>query len=104
MTNIDHTNCEHERTSKARAKCRRDLASGATTPKAGKASSKEVDFSGSGGAQGTTPRDRWNACDVCGVERAILKGTPKIEKRLLFVGEKCSYYLNTAEDREYLLK
>lgn len=102
---MDHTNCDHPRTSGARAKCRRQnkapwphppLYSLGPPPKA--ASVKEVDFRGSGGKSGQVPRDRDKQCDVCGVERVMLRGTPPIEQRILYVGEKCSYYLNDAPD------
>lgn len=92
---IDHSNCEHASTSSARAKCRRAIANGDT---ARPASTKEIDFRGGGGKKASTPRDRDKQCDICGVERISMRGTPPLEKTLLFVGDKCAYYLNDAPD------
>lgn len=95
---ISHKDCDHESTSRARAKCRRQQAGGSV---------KEVDFSkaekrSGGGKQptnGQAPRDRENECDVCGVERVIAKGTDVLTGRTLYVGPKCQYMINGAEDR-----
>jgi hypothetical protein len=85
---IDHSKCDHERTSKARAKCRRGDTS---TPRA---TPKEVDFSkGSGSKAPTTPRDKDAACMICGVERWEYRGRDKVADSLLYVGTKCFYYI-----------
>ena len=95
---INHSNCDHPRTPSARAKCRR-AQQGGSTPKA---SSKEVDFSKGGGTSGSTPRDRDKQCDVCGVERIVLRGTDPLTGVILSVGEKCSYMLKISEDVQAL--
>ena len=93
---IDHSNCDHPSTSSARAKCRRSIKSG-STPRP-QATEKEIDFSGSGGAQSTTPRDRFNACDNCGVERVTVKGTDPVDGILKYVGNRCEYIVRHAKD------
>lgn len=91
---IDHSKCDHERTSKARARCRRQQVGGKD-----RASTRTVDFSkGGGGKKASTPRDRDKQCDICGVERITMRGTPPLENIMLYVGDKCSYYLNDATD------
>lgn len=97
---IDHTNCDHDRTSSARAKCRRAVKSG-STPRPS-ASPKEVNFGGSGGASAQTPRDRDMQCDVCGVERIELRGTDPLTNTIISVGAKCAYMLRQADDVRYL--
>lgn len=94
---IDHTNCDHPRTSSARAKCRRAHRNGGETP-ARKASKKDVDFGGGGGSKASTPRDRDMQCDVCGVERIELRGTDPLNGVILSVGAKCSYMLKQSHD------
>lgn len=89
---INHTNCEHPSTSSARAKCRRGIAQGNATPKI-------IDTrDGTPTGRPRTPSDPAKCCDICGVERISAKGTPPIERRLIFVGPKCEYYLNDAPD------
>jgi hypothetical protein len=94
---IDHSNCDHERTSKARAKCRRALANGAEAPKADK---KELDFRGSGGVSSKTPRDKERECMVCGVERFEARGRDMISGSYLYVGEKCMYMIQNDPDAQ----
>lgn len=93
---IDHTNCDHPRTSGARAKCRRAHRNGGETGTKG--STKEVDFSGGAGTKASTPRDKDMQCDVCGVERIELRGTDPINGVILSVGAKCSYMLKQSDD------
>lgn len=92
---IDHSKCDHERTRAARAKCRRG---GDSTPRKAKASSKDVDFSGSGGQKGQTPRDRDKQCDVCGVERIAYFGLDVLSGVRLYVGERCYYMVKRDPD------
>lgn len=94
---IDHSNCDHPRTSSARAKCRRAQAGGGSTPKR-KASEKEVDFKGSGGATPQTPRDRSDECHICGVERIEFKGTDAWTGLHVLVGERCAWRVKRAND------
>lgn len=90
---IDHSNCDHPATSSARAKCRRAHRNG------GEVKTKSRDTRrGDPTGRPATPNDKADACDICGVERIVAKGTPPLEKRLLFVGAKCAYYLNDAPD------
>lgn len=95
MTNIDHSKCEHARTSSARAKCRRGGSNSEV-----KASTKEVDFRGSGGKKGSTPRDRENQCMVCGVERFEYRGHDKLTGTMLYVGDKCFYMVKDDDDAQ----
>jgi hypothetical protein len=96
---IDHSSCDHERTPKARAKCRRARAEGEdSTPKRVKkgASVKELDFTPEEKERnrGTTPRDRDMQCDVCGIERIVAHGKHRLRDLHMYVGEKCFYYLD----------
>ena len=50
----------------------------------------------------STPRDRDKQCDICGVERISMRGTPLVEGYMIFVGDKCAYYLNGATDVKVL--
>lgn len=87
---IDHSQCDHPRTSSARAKCRRAAAGGDAGPKR-KASTKEVDFEGSGGAKPQTPRDKGDECHTCGVERIEFYGRDAFTGLPVMVGEKCAW-------------
>lgn len=93
---MSHRDCEHESTPSARAKCRRLQAKGDNPPKA--ASKRQIDFSGGGGATQQTPRDRDRACMVCGVEPISWRGTDPMTDRLLYVGDKCRYYIKRSLD------
>jgi len=93
---IDHTNCDHPRTSSARAKCRRAHRNGDGAPTT--ATPKDIDFGSGGGTSGSTPRDKDKQCDVCGVERIELRGTDPLTGVILHVGAKCSYMLMRADD------
>jgi hypothetical protein len=96
---IDHTNCDHPRTSGARAKCRRAHRNGGATP-------TDIDFTERAPREKAkpkgTPRDRDMQCDVCGVERIEIRGTDPLTGVILSVGEKCSYVLKIADDVEAL--
>jgi hypothetical protein len=91
---IDHTTCDHPRTSGARAKCRRAHRNGDTAP----ATTKDVDFGRGSSKKASTPRDRDMQCDICGVERIALRGTDPISGLILTVGDKCSYMLKQSAD------
>lgn len=90
---INHSNCDHPRTSSARAKCRKAQANGKVHTDASQgATPVEVDMRRSdptGKAQ--TPRDRDKQCDVCGVERIAYRGLDVISGVVLYVGERCYY-------------
>lgn len=92
---INHSNCDHPRTSSARAKCRRAQKNGATP--------HDVDFTEVWEEKAPkrpkgTPRDRDMQCDVCGVERIEIRGTDPLTGVVISVGEKCSYMLKQSED------
>lgn len=100
---INHSNCDHPSTSSARAKCRRQLAAGGE----GKAPRKKMGATprepgGKDDNYGQTPREKWMECDKCGVERIAYKGTDPVSKVLIYVGEKCYWYIKDAPDRSPL--
>ena len=97
---MNHSDCDHPRTSSARAKCRRRQAGG-STPKRERATTKEVDF-GRASGDVRTPSDPAMQCDVCGVERVALRGTDPLSGMILTVGERCSYMLRRSDDVEAL--
>lgn len=92
---INHSNCSHPSTSSARSKCRKAKAgggeytgSGGATPRViGEKSTAERD------TYGQTPRDRDKQCDVCGVERIAWRGLDVISGIVLYVGDRCKYYV-----------
>jgi hypothetical protein len=105
---IDHSNCDHPSTSSARAKCRRARASGKESTSNGEkregATPKTVFF---GKAhhdpnrernRGTTPRDKFNQCHICGIEKIEFSGTDPVSGILLFVGERCTYRIENEPD------
>lgn len=47
---------------------------------------------------GQTPRDRDKECDKCGVEKIEYRGTDMITGILIYVGEKCRWYIKDADD------
>lgn len=83
---IDHSNCEHERSKAARARCRRGVAP----------TTEEMNH-------GITPRDRENQCMVCTVEKIEFRGTDIFTGRLLYVGERCAYLVKRSSDFEAIL-
>lgn len=102
---INHSNCDHPSTSGARAKCRRAQASGEAGPKRKRmgATPREV---------GTrdddnycqTPNRKDMECHVCGVERITWQGTDPLNHILRFVGDKCRYLIQDAEDLQAVEK
>jgi hypothetical protein len=113
---INHTDCTHEKTKAARAKCRRThmepwprppLYSLGPPPGGSKRDAVGLPASWGGKAnhnpdrernRGTTPRDRDKQCMNCGVERIGWAGTDPYTGRLLFVGERCTYLVERAPD------
>lgn len=97
---INHSNCKHPSTSGARSKCRKARAAGTeftaeegATPKVvGTRAPAEKDN------YGQTPRDRDKQCDVCGVERIAWRGLDVISGIVLYVGQKCFYYVKADPD------
>lgn len=95
---IDHSACEHERSPKARAKCRREK-SGATP--------KDVDFTSTPSPRERKPKERKGAprdksaeCRVCGIEPIAWRGTDPLTGVLLYVGKDCEYYIRHSPDKE----
>lgn len=94
---ISHAECSHPSTPGARAKCRRARANGQevkTTERVSVATPKET---GRERNRGTTPRDRDLQCDVCGVERIMWRGCDVLTGLLLYVGERCFYYVKEGD-------
>lgn len=97
MTN--HTDCDHPKTSGARAKCRRARATG-----------KEVDFSSTprrrvpkepepyGAFNSRTPRDKDRECTVCHCERITVRGTDYKTGLLLYTCDRCAWRIKGADD------
>ena len=105
---IDHSACSHPRTPKDRAKCRKlraqqgfhpPLYSLGPPPKARKkgATAKRIDADDN---YGQTPARRDMECHKCGVERIAYRGTDPISGILLYVGERCYWYIKNSPDRE----
>ena len=94
---INHSTCDHPSTSGARSKCRKARAAGKEYT-GQEATPREVDFSKAGrksekDTYGQTPRDRHMQCDVCGVERIAWRGLDVITQVVLYVGDRCKYYV-----------
>jgi len=94
---INHSNCDHESSRAARAKCRRGATQG-DAPKR-KVMGREKREAGDTDSYGQTPRDRDKQCDNCGVEKIAYRGTDPLTGILKFVGEKCEYIVRRSEDR-----
>ena len=47
---------------------------------------------------GQVPRERWQECDNCGVERVAFRGTDPLTRVLRYVGPKCFYTIKRADD------
>lgn len=93
---INHSDCDHPRTSSARARCRRQKAGGDSKPTRQRAAPQtEKDEESS---YGQVPRDRHMQCDVCGVERIAYKGLDVLTGVTLYVGEKCYYMVKRDPD------
>lgn len=98
---IDHSQCDHPRTSGARAKCRRRQGQGGATP-------KEVDFTKtrSSGRKGRdtskTPSQKGDECMICGLEWATMRGTDPLSGILLYVGDTCEYMVRHSPDKEHI--
>ena len=97
---INHSNCKHPSTSGARSKCRKARASGKEFTAEEGATPMELDLSKSTSRKkddedryGQTPRDRDKQCDVCGVERIAWRGLDVISNVVLYVGQRCKYYV-----------
>lgn len=101
---IDHSKCEHPRTSSARAKCRRQQAGDDSTPKRkrGGGSVKVIDLGSDGRPQ--TPRFKSDECHTCGVERIAYSGTDAWTSLPVLVGEKCLWRVRRADDFRVLVE
>jgi len=78
---IDHSNCDHDRTKTARARCRRGVPP----------ITEDLNH-------GTTPRDLDKQCMNCGVEKIVMRGTDPVTGRMMFVGMRCEYLVRHATD------
>ena len=94
---IDHTNCNHEKTRSARARCRRQIAGGAPRPKA---TPKEIGGDPTIGSDGKpqTPRFKSDECHTCGVEKIEFAGTDQWTGLQVFVGERCAWRVKRSDD------
>ena len=97
---INHSNCKHPSTSGARSKCRKARAAGSEFTAEEGATPRDLDLSKSTSRKkddedryGQTPRDRDKQCDVCGVERIAWRGLDVISDIVLYVGQRCKYYV-----------
>ena len=95
---INHSTCEHPSTSAARSRCRKARAAGGEYKGPEGATPREVDFSKAKSkpdkdTYGQTPRDRHMQCDVCGVEKIAWRGLDVISQVVLYVGDRCKYYV-----------
>lgn len=108
---ISHDTCDHEKTSAARAKCRRQRkgTDGGGESRTGSVSEKKASKADiwMGKAhhnpnrernRGTTPRDKNRECMNCHVEVIGFAGTDPLTGILMFVGEKCTYLIEKSED------
>jgi hypothetical protein len=108
---INHSNCDHPRTSSARAKCRRSggnysekvgfappLYSLGPPPGPGRRVIGKKEREERDDNYGQTPRDKEKECMVCGVERIEFKGTDPLTGLTLYVGERCTYMVKRADD------
>jgi hypothetical protein len=113
---ISHSECDHPKTPSARAKCRRLRSrdggaggEGAVREKGGSRATPKSEWGGKAHHDpdrerntGQVPRDRHLQCDICGVERIMVKGTDPLTGILIYVGERCSYMVERQPDFEVL--
>jgi hypothetical protein len=97
---ISHAQCDHESTSKARAKCRREK--GLVKKKEGGATPRSLDFSKTRTRDeddnyGQCPSRREDECHVCHVEWISHKGTDAWTGLTVYVGSKCMWRLKKTE-------
>lgn len=93
---IDHSQCEHPRTSGARAKCRRangNYKEDGSTPKQKRVAKVDGDDN-----YGQTPRDKGDECHTCGVERIEFYGRDAFTGLPVFVGERCAWRVKRSQD------
>lgn len=95
---IDHSKCDHPRTSKERAKCRRAQQDGDAPPARKKMGATPREVGGKEDNYGQVPRERWMECDQCGVERITHRGTDPVTGVLRYVGPKCLWTIKRAPD------
>jgi hypothetical protein len=106
---IDHSGCDHPRSSSARAKCRRSRAAGEEGGGARELGDSRATPKRSWGGKahhdpdrerntGQVPKDKANECHICHVERIVARGTDPLTGILVFVGERCSYMVERQDD------
>lgn len=69
---------------------------GGGATKTSKATPKVVDDTPD--TYGQVPRERWQECDGCGVERVHFRGTDPLTGVLRYVGFKCFYTIKRSDD------
>lgn len=93
---IDHSKCDHERTSSARARCRRG---GSDAPKRErKAATPRTVGVDDDDNYGQTPAWKADECHVCGVERSEFKGTDAFTNLFVLVGPRCAWRVKRSDD------
>lgn len=99
---INHSTCNHPSTSGARSKCRKAQAAGKEHTEAEGATPKIIGLKKGRDEEedryGQTPRDRDKQCDVCGVEKIAWRGLDVISGIVLYVGQRCYYYVKADPD------
>lgn len=101
---ISHAQCDHESSSKARAKCRREkgLSKPRDREKGEGATPRSLDFSKTRTRDeddnyGQTPSRKEDECHVCHVEWISHKGVDAWTGLSVYVGAKCMYRLKKDE-------
>lgn len=94
---IDHSRCDHERSSKARAKCRRD--NGATPRKSG-ATPRALNLPKDD--EDVRPKDRDRQCHNCHLRLIEWKGKDRVNDMLRYVCTKCKYILDPAQSISFM--
>ena len=95
---IDHSTCDHPRTSSARAKCRRKM--NGSTPK--DATSKVVKEATYGVGKSRTPANKADECHICSIERIEYSGTDAFTGLPVLVGDNCVWRVKRSPDFKVL--
>jgi len=99
---IDHSQCEHDSTPKARAQCRRARAreegvEPSTRTRSPRVTKEEEPY---GYYKSRTPKDPSKVCMTCKIYPIAYKGTDKSSGRKLYVCNSCSWRIKNADDLE----
>jgi hypothetical protein len=94
---INHSDCDHERSSSARARCRRGQSGGA--PRKQRVSTPKEDEGPEYGVhKSRTPGFRGDECHVCSIERIVYGGTDAFTSLPVLVGENCKWRVKRSEN------